>query len=45
MSHLREHMASEEGSHLPVLEKAISAEDSLGAAMNFERTKKMVPTR
>ncbi|KAF9481768.1 HHE domain-containing protein [Pholiota conissans] len=42
---LRPHNDSEEKNDLPLLLKAISADDSAAAARSFKRTKKFAPTR
>jgi hypothetical protein len=45
MDHLRPHNDSEEQNDLPLLQKAMAAEDIEAAAKSFTRTKKFVPTR
>jgi hypothetical protein len=45
MDHLKPHNDSEEHTDLPMLEKAIGAEDSENAARSFSRTKMFAPTR
>lgn len=45
MADLSQHMKEEEGSELPELEKALTAEDSADLAKSFERTKMFVPSR
>jgi len=45
MDHLRPHNDSEEHTDLPMLEKAIGAEESEKAAKSFSRTKMFAPTR
>ncbi|KAF8960821.1 HHE domain-containing protein [Flammula alnicola] len=45
MERLRPHNDSEEKTDLPLLMKALSAEDSAHAVTSFKRTKKFAPTR
>ena len=45
MDHLKPHNDSEEHTDLPMLEKAIGAEESEKAAKSFSRTKMFAPTR
>ena len=45
MDHLRPHNDSEEQNDLPLLQKAMAAQDIEAAAKSFTRTKKFVPTR
>lgn len=45
MDHLKPHNDSEEQKDLPMLSKAMSADDTAEAAASFKRTKKFAPTR
>ena len=45
MADMSQHMKEEEGSDLPELEKALTADDSADLAKSFERTKMFVPSR
>ncbi|PPR04198.1 hypothetical protein CVT24_010746 [Panaeolus cyanescens] len=45
MKHLRTHMDYEETDDLPLLEQALGEENSKETAKNFEKTKKLAPTR
>lgn len=45
MSHLKEHMVTEETQDFPLLEQKLGMEQSINVAKSFERTKAFVPTR